>query len=62
MGVLKGQQLRLLKLDNGVLAAQEALFAGEFGRIRAVVMGHDGFLYISTDNGDDSIIRISPQP
>ena len=61
MGVLKGQQLRLIKLDNGALAAQEALFEGEFGRIRAVVMGHDGFLYISTDNGDDSIIRIGPQ-
>ena len=62
MGVLKGQQLRLLKLNNGDLAAQETLFEGEFGRIRAVVMGHDGFLYISTDNGDDSIIRIGPQP
>ena len=61
MGVLKGQQLRLIKLDKGVLTAQEALFEGEFGRIRAVVMGHDGFLYISTDNGDDSIIRIGPQ-
>ncbi len=62
MGVLKGQQLRLIKLEKGALAAQEALFEGEFGRIRAVHMGHDGFLYISTDNGNDSIIRIGPQP
>ncbi|NLC32439.1 MAG: PQQ-dependent sugar dehydrogenase [Clostridiales bacterium] len=61
MGVLKDQQLRLLKLEDGVLASEETLFKGEFGRIRAVHMGHDGFLYISTDKNNGSIIRIGPQ-
>jgi len=44
-------------------------FSGQFGRIRAVVAGPDGMLYISTSNrdgrgdvrvGDDKIIRINP--
>ena len=42
----------------------------EFGRIRAVVLGPDGFLYVSTSNtdgrgkpkdGDDKIIRVNPK-
>ena len=45
-------------------------FRSEFGRIRAVVLGSDGYLYITTSNtdgraepkpNDDKIIRINPQ-
>lgn len=44
-------------------------FKSEYGRIRAVVVGPDGFLYITTSNtdgrgrtrpGDDKIIKINP--
>ncbi len=45
-------------------------FKGEFGRLREVVSGPDGMLYVSTSNldgrgspkkGDDKILRINPQ-
>ena len=45
-------------------------FKKEYGRIRAVVLGPDGFIYISTSNrdgrgkvkaGDDKIIKIDPR-
>ena len=47
----------------------EPLFAGEFGRIRTVVEGPDGALYLLTNNrdgrgepgdDDDRIIRVTP--
>ena len=47
----------------------EALFEGEFGRLRTVVEGPDGSLYVLTNNrdgrgspkdGDDRILRIVP--
>ena len=47
----------------------EALFEGEFGRLRTVVEGPDGALYALTNNtdgrgspreGDDRILRIVP--
>ncbi len=44
-------------------------FPSEFGRIRAVVAGPDGMLYLTTSNrdgrgatrdGDDKILRLDP--
>lgn len=49
--------------------AEERLFRGELGRIRAVAMGPDGHLYFTTSNrdgrgdvrpGDDHLLRIRP--
>ncbi|HYE23972.1 MAG TPA: PQQ-dependent sugar dehydrogenase [Clostridia bacterium] len=42
---------------------EEALFRGEFGRLRDVVQGPDGFVYFSTSNGGgaDRIIRVRPR-
>lgn len=48
----------------------ETHFFEDFGRLRAVVLGPDGFLYVSTSNmdgrgevrvGDDKIIKINPR-
>jgi glucose/arabinose dehydrogenase len=64
MAVLKGQHLRILKLDEkGSLKDEDELFKNEFGRIRSAVLGPTMDLYLTTDNGagKDKIIRISPK-
>lgn len=70
---LRGQQLRRLVLaspDYRQVQSQQVLFQGEFGRLRALVLGPDGLLYFSTSNrdgrgdpagNDDRILRIVPR-
>ena len=66
-GGLRGEALFEYKIADKSLSKH---FHKEFGRIRAVVLGPDGYLYITTSNrdgrgipreGDDKIIRINPQ-
>lgn len=67
---LRGQRLWRFSLDaGGGVTGVEELFAGEFGRLRAVVQAPDGTLWLLTNNrdgrgsprpGDDRIIRIGP--
>ncbi|MCS7251978.1 MAG: PQQ-dependent sugar dehydrogenase [Thermoflexus sp.] len=70
---LRGQHLHHVVLgpDGTSVVFHEELFRGEFGRIRDVVMGPDGALYLTTSNrdgrgqprsGDDRILRIVPGP
>lgn len=75
-GGLRGESLyeanvkgnKLLDADSVPPVLKQHL-RGQFGRIRAVVLGPDGFLYITTSNtdgrgsirsGDDKIIRVNP--
>jgi glucose/arabinose dehydrogenase len=53
------------------VTAQERLLEGVFGRLRTVVSGPDGYLYIATNNqdgrgspqtGDDRVLRLVPAP
>lgn len=61
MGVLKGRHLRVLDIKNGTVSEQVRVFDGQYGRLRAVTMGPDGSLYLSTDNGaDDKILKVTP--
>ena len=66
-GGLRGQALHQVKLGQEL--SLEKHFAGPFGRIRAVVTGPDGWLYIATSNRDgrgnpstqdDRLIKIDP--
>ena len=66
---LRGEQLRRLRLGGGKASADEALFEGDFGRLRTVTEGPDGALYLLTSNrdgrgnprdGDDRVIRVTP--
>lgn len=54
---------------DGKVTGFRQYFKGTYGRLRGVVLGPDGFLYITTSNrdgrgtpaaGDDKIIRIAP--
>jgi glucose/arabinose dehydrogenase len=72
-GTLRGTHLLRLIPDGAAprIASQEVLLNGRFGRLRDVVPGPDGFLYLATNNRDgrgspaatdDRILRISPAP
>ena len=68
---LLGEHLRMIDLDlsNNGTPSHEGLFEGQFGRLRDVQTGPDGFLYLLTSNqdgrgspvsNDDRIIRVVP--
>ncbi|MDP9189865.1 MAG: PQQ-dependent sugar dehydrogenase [Actinomycetota bacterium] len=66
---LRGEQLRRLEFRNGGITADRPLLRGRFGRLRTVVEGPRGALYVLTSNrdgrgiprnGDDRILRVTP--
>ena len=71
IATLRGSHLHMIEFnskDNSILS-HEKLFQDEFGRLRDVQTGPDGFLYILTSNqdgrgspntNDDKILRIVP--
>ena len=54
--------LRLEPQADGTFKTGGVLFTGTYGRLRAAVQAPDGTLYLSTDNGTDRIIRVTPTP
>jgi glucose/arabinose dehydrogenase len=69
VATLRGSHLLRLRVDGPGrrIVSQERLLENEYGRIRDVVSGPDGFLYFATSNGrggstttDDRIARIVP--
>jgi glucose/arabinose dehydrogenase len=58
---LKEEDLRLFSVSaSGSLTPETTLLDGQFGRLRAAVIGPDGALYLSTANGPgDRIVRIT---
>jgi glucose/arabinose dehydrogenase len=62
MAVLKGQQLRVMKLDNpDASASQEWTRLTDQGRLRVAVQGPDGNLYVATDASPGRILRVVPR-
>ena len=68
-GGLRGEALYEAKITGDKKVSLKIHFHQEFGRIRAVVLGSDSYLYISTSNtdgrgdskpNDDKIIKINP--
>ena len=71
VAALRGNHLHMIDFDlkNETILSHEKLFQDDFGRLRDVQTGPDGFLYILTSNqdgrgfpnpGDDKILRIIP--
>ena len=61
VSTLKEEDLRRFSIAAGGEVTLEAtLLDGRFGRLRAVVIGPDGALYVSTTNGgDDRVLRVA---
>ncbi|MFI4942715.1 MAG: PQQ-dependent sugar dehydrogenase [Burkholderiales bacterium] len=57
---LAAEELRRLRIDGGKLVKQEVLFKG-IGRLRDVVVGPDGLVYVAF-NVPDRIARLVPVP
>ena len=60
VGALKFQLLARLEVEDGKVVKEERLFGREFGRIRDVRQGPDGFLYLLTDEGNGKLLRVRP--
>ena len=69
VATLRGSHLQMIEFENNEVISHEKLFQDEFGRLRDVATGPDGFLYILTSNqdgrgipnpNDDKILRIIP--
>lgn len=62
MAVLKGKHIRIMRFDNANKLIEEKKILTDFGRIRSVTQGPDGYLYFSTDNkNDDKIMKVVPR-
>ena len=68
-GCLRGETLIRVRLEGRKVVSQERLLQGVFGRLRAVAIGPDGAIYVSTSNRDgrsspaaedDRILRLRP--
>lgn len=62
VATLKASQLMLVDMaPDGTVRAVErpAELDGSHGRLREVVQGNDGALYVVTDNGDDALLRVT---
>ncbi|HET8776693.1 MAG TPA: PQQ-dependent sugar dehydrogenase, partial [Candidatus Limnocylindria bacterium] len=61
VSTLKEEDLRRFSVSaDGEVTEEERLLDGRFGRLRAVVIGPDGALYVSSSNGStDRIVRLT---
>lgn len=67
---LRGESLYVATITSGSTVSLSTYLKGQYGRLRAVVVGPEGDLYLSTSNrdgrgtvkaGDDKVIRIKPE-
>ncbi|MDW8213374.1 MAG: PQQ-dependent sugar dehydrogenase [Roseiflexaceae bacterium] len=57
---LKTGRLYRLKINNRTIVEQEILIDNQYGRLRDVTVGPDGYIYISTDETNATLLRIRP--
>lgn len=60
LGSLKFGLLVRLEIDNGIIVGEERMLDGKYGRIRDVVEGPAGNIYLLTDASNGQILRLSP--
>ncbi len=60
IGSLKFELLVRLQLDDTGVSSEQRLLEGEYGRIRDVRSGPDGYLYLLTDERNGELLRLVP--
>ena len=60
VGALRDQMLVRLRLDGGKVVKEERMLKDAIGRIRDVRSGHDGLLYLLTDEARGMLVRLEP--
>lgn len=59
---LKTGRLYRLEVSGETVSKDEILIDNEYGRLRDIAVGQDGFIYLSTDAGtNSSILRVRPK-
>jgi aldose sugar dehydrogenase len=61
IGGLSSKALVRLEIENDRVAGEERLLADRGARIREVVEGPDGALYLLTDHDDGELLRLAPK-
>lgn len=61
IGSLREQHVDRLVLKDGKVIGEERLFTDIGGRVRDVVTGPDGAIYVVTDEDDGKLIKITPK-
>jgi aldose sugar dehydrogenase len=59
VGIMAAQRLDILQLDNGSTATSHTVEGLPTARVRSLVQGPDGSLYVTTDSGE--ISRLTPR-
>lgn len=62
VGSLKFRLLVRLSVNRDQVEEEERLLADEYGRIRDVRTGPDGYIYLLTDESDGRLLRLEPGP
>jgi aldose sugar dehydrogenase len=61
IGSMKEQHVDRLVLKDGKVVGEERLFTDIGGRVRDVVAGPDGAIYVLTDEDDGKLIKVTPK-
>ena len=61
IGSMRDQHVDRLVLKDGKVVGEERLFTDIGGRVRDVVTGPDGAIYVVTDEDDGKLIKITPK-
>lgn len=61
VGSLSGQHVARLVLKDDKVVGEERLFTDIGARVRDVVAGPDGAIYVLTDDGDGKLVKITPK-
>ena len=61
VGSLSGKHVARLVMKDGKVVGEERLLTDQNERIRDVIVGPDGALYVATDNEKGRVLKVTPK-